>query len=153
MKMPSLSSLKSLKGMDVAAKAAGAIGLAAVTYDAHHWGKLKAYDRKNTKGADAATDYFNNTQYLDDQSHITSKMKKGLLNMELTNPVRGPWNSMVGYVGGFVSNAARNIVPLGASIGALALKGTGAKVSLGVLGASALWSGFTNVGSHLGHKE
>lgn len=147
-----LSSLKSIKPLDAAIKAVGVIGVGSTLYDAHHWGKLKSFERKNTRSANAGFDYFNNTQYLDDKSHITSNIKQKLFNLELMNPIRDPWNSTVGYLGGFCSNLARSIVPLGASIGALALKGKGAKISTAALGVYAVGSFFTNVCSNFKHR-
>ena len=43
----------------------------------------------------AGLDYFNNTQYLDNESHLTAKMKNALFNYEISHTLRGAYNATV----------------------------------------------------------
>lgn len=147
-----IAKLKGFKHFGIAAKAVGVVGVGAAVYDAHHWGKLTAFDRKNTKNADAGLDYFNNTQYLDNRSHLTSKMKQGLFNCELANTLRGSWNSTVGYLGGFCSGVGRHIIPLAASVGAIVMGGKKGLFAAGALGLWGLGSSIKHTCSHFNHK-
>ncbi len=153
---PSISSkianFKTLSTIEKAAKIAGTIGVGAIIYDAHANAKLKAYDKKHTGNADAALKYFKNTEYLTNKSHLTSKIKKGMFKWELSNRIRGAWNATIGYIGGFLGNSFSNIVPLAASIGTLAFKGTKCKIAAGVLALSTLYNGIAHGFSHINTK-
>ncbi len=153
---PSISSkiadFRALSKIEKTAKIAGTIGVGAILYDAHEYAKLDAYDKKHTKNADAALKYFKNTEYLTNKSHITSKFKDFMFRWELSNRIRGAWNATTGYIGSFLGNSFSNIIPLAASIGTLAFKGTKCKIAAGVLALSTLYNGITHGFSHINTK-
>ena len=144
--------IKAIPKLELAAKAAGVIGVGAILYDAHSYAKLDAYDKKHTKNADAALKYFNNTQYLTNKSHVTSKFKDLMFRWELSNRLRGAWNATTGYVGSFLGNTFSNIIPLVASVGTLAFKGTKCKIAAGVLALSTLYNSLAQGFSHINTK-
>lgn len=144
--------LKAIGPKGLAAKGVGLAGIGVAVYDSHAWGKLCAYENKNTKNANAALDYFNNTQYLDNGSRATAKMKQALFNWEIGSTIRGAWNATTGYIGGFFSGMGRHIVPLAASGAALCLKGKKGLIGAGALGAWGIWSAIRHTCSHFNHK-
>ncbi len=144
--------IKAIPKLELAAKAAGVIGVGAILYDAHSYAKLEAYDKKHTKNADAALKYFKNTEYLTNKSQITSKFKDWMFRWELSNRIRGVWNATTGYVGSFVGNLFSNAIPLAASVGAVALKGTKCKIAAGVLAVSTLYNTLAHGFSHINTK-
>ncbi len=144
--------IKAIPKLELAAKAAGVIGVGAILYDAHSYAKLEAYDKKHTKNADAALKYFKNTEYLTNKSQITSKFKDWMFRWELSNRIRGVWNATTGYVGSFVGNLFSNAIPLAASVGTVALKGTKCKIAAGVLAVSTLYNTLAHGFSHINTK-
>ena len=146
------NSIKAMKPSVITAKAIGVAGVATALYDSHHWAKLRAYDKKNSGYANAGLNYFNNTQYLNNRSHMTTKLKQKLFNWELSQNFRGAWNNVTGYIGGFLGTIARHTIPLTASIATLALKGKKSVISAGVVAAWSAYSFLRNTCSHFNHK-
>lgn len=144
--------LKAIPKLELAAKAAGVIGVGAILYDSHEFAKLEAYDKKHTGNADAGLKYFKNTEYLTNDSSITAKFKEAIFNWELGNRIRGAWNATTGYIGGFLGHSFSNVIPLAASIGAVAFKGTKCKIAAGVLALSTLYNGIVHGLSHINTK-
>ena len=147
------NSIRTMGVLGVGAKAAGVIGVGAALYDAHYHACLTAHNRKVTKDADAGLDYFNNTQYLDNGSHLTAEMKKSLFNWEISSTLRGAYNTTVGYIGGFVSGIGRHIIPLAASVAALCLNGKKSAVAAAGLCGWGIWSTIRHTCSHFNHKQ
>lgn len=146
------SKLKSINPLKVATAAVGVAGIGVALYDAHALGKLKAYENKNTKNADAALNYFNNTQYLDNESQATAKVKEAMFEWELTNNLRGAWNASSGYSEGFFHGLIRHAVPLVASVAAIGLKGKNALIGVAGLATWGVYSFVRHACSHLDHK-
>lgn len=144
--------IKAIPKLELAAKAAGVIGVGAILYDSHSYAKLDAYDKKHTKNADAALKYFNNTQYLTNKSQITSNFKNFMFRWELSNRIRGAWNATTGYVWSFIKNTLSNTIPLAASIGTLACKGKKCKIAGGILALSTVYNTLAHGFSHINTK-
>ena len=147
------NTIRAMGVLGVGAKAAGVIGVGAALYDAHYHACLTAHNRKVTKDADAGLDYFNNTQYLDNGSHLTAKMKNALFNYEISHTLRGAYNATIGYIGGFVSGIGRHTVPLVASVAALCLNGKKSAVAAAGLCGWGIWSTIRHTCSHFNHKQ
>ena len=126
------SGLGKVTPLGVATTAAGAVGIGVALYDAHAYAKLKAYEYKNIKDADAGAKYFNNTQYLDNKSKTTAKIKQAMFDWELTNTLRGALNASSGYTNGFASGLLGHTLTIASSIAAIGLKGK--KALIGVAG-------------------
>lgn len=107
-----------------AIKAAGVAGLGMIAYDAHKKGKIYGDIRKNKKDFEALDYYYQNSRNLPTGSHVNMKLKDKLFEWELHNDSRGFINKGLGYVGGFFSMLADDILPLGLSAAALFLKGS-----------------------------
>lgn len=146
------TSIKS-KILKYAAKAAGLTGLGIALYDANYMGKRTASKTKNVANANAAYDYFKNTQYQVNGSHMTTKYKKKLFNWELRERIRGHHNYNKGYIKGFFNNIGMHIIPVALSIAALATKGLKSKIAAGGLCLYGLYSSCVHLCSHLGHKN
>jgi len=136
-----------------AAKAVGITGLGIALYDANHMGKRTAGKTKNVANANAGYDYFRNTQYQVNGSHMTTNYKKKLFNWELRERIRGRHNYNKGYIKGFFNNLGQHIVPVALSTVALVTKGLPSKISAGGLGLYAIYSTCAHLCSHLGHKS
>lgn len=144
--------LKAIKPLRVATTTVGLAGVGVALYDSHAYGKLKAYEEKNTKDANAGYKYFKNTQYLDNESRATAKLKKWLFYWELTNTLRGASNASAGYSSGFASSMLNHTVPLIASIAAIGLKGKKALFGVGGLALWGIYSFTRHVCSHIDNK-
>ena len=146
------NTIKGMGVLGVGAKAAGVIGVGAALYDAHYHACLTAHNRKVTKNADAGLDYFNNTQYLDNGSHLTAKMKKALFNYETSHTLRGAENATGGYIGGDISGIWRHSILLASSVAALCLNGKKSAVAAAGLCGWGIWSTIRHTCSHFNHK-
>lgn len=146
------NTVRAMGPIGIATKAVGVAGVGVALYNAHHWAKLKSYDKKNSGYADGGLAHFTNTQYLNNQNHLTSKIKQKIFNWKISENISGAWNATTGYVGGFISNLARNIIPIGASVGAICLSGKKGIASACALGACTVWSALRHTFSHTGHK-
>ena len=144
--------LKSITPLGVATTSVGLAGAGVALYDSHALGKLKAFDEKNTGNANAGYNYFNNTQYLDNESQTTAKLKEALFEWELMNTLRGATNATIGYVKGFSSSLINHAVPIVASVAAIGLKGKKALIGVAGLALCGAYSGIRHVCSHLDHK-
>lgn len=122
----------------------GAVGIGTTLYDSNYLGKRHAKKYKTNANANAGLEYFNNTQYLDNGSHMISKIKKKLFKLELGNTIRGSEAASRGYTNGFFTGLAKSVVPLSLSVAALCLKG---KKSLIAAGGLVLY-GLTSICRH-----
>ena len=137
-----------------AATVAGVVGVGALLYDAHHWGKIKANEYHQNRDASANLRFFNNTQYGPNQSHIMNNIKKKMFRWSLGNRIRGDVNSVIGYTKGIASNLIDGAVPLAASLTAILAKGAKTKLIGGAVLAG--WAGLSflrNGCSHLFGKR
>ncbi len=101
-------------------------GLAAIgmsCYNAHVIGKLDADTFTQSKEADRVCDAAHNSIYLEQPNTTMSKMKNEIFKFQLENNFFMPINSVRGYLSGFFSNLANNIVPFGLGLAALVAKG------------------------------
>lgn len=126
-------------------KGTGLAALGVVAYDSHIMGKIQSDVYAKSKDADACAEAFNNTQYLSSPSPSMSKLKKGVMNVEMESNLRHFVNSAIGYFKGFGSTLVSNVIPLGLGIGALAGKGKIAKGSGIGLGVYATYTFFKDV--------
>ena len=143
------SKLKAMGPLGSAAKSVGLVGIGTTLYDSNYLGKLYAKQHKKEANAKAGLEYFNNTQYLDNKSHLISKIKNKLFKWELENTIRGDAAASSGYTSGFFSGLGRAIVPLSLSVATLCLKGKAAWATAGSLLLYALTSVGRHATSHL----
>lgn len=101
------------------AKAAGAVAVGMVAYDAHVLGKLKADTYSQSKEANRTAKVANNMLYLTEPSTIQSKVKKRIFNIELENNFLNFFNSAAGYFSGFGEMLVSGVLPLGLGMTAL----------------------------------
>lgn len=148
----SIAKVKAMGPFGVMAKSIGIIGLGTTLYDSNYLGKRYAKKYKQNANANAGLEYFNNTQYLDNKSHLTSKIKKKMFKWELANTVRGSEASSRGYTKGLFAGLGRNIIPLALSVATLGLKGKKALISAGCLSLYALTSVTRHGTDHLDSK-
>lgn len=120
-------------GGKILCKGVGLGALGYVAYDAHYLGKLQADLYASERDARAVSRYLNNDMYTSKMSKTQEKLRHKSLTMEMDFRGRRIFNSVVGYIKGFVSMMVSHVVPLG--LGALALFSKSKKVSkLSVLG-------------------
>lgn len=106
-----------------AVKAAGAVGVGILTYDAHKRGVLHGKINKNKHDFQALDYYYENSRNLNTDSHFNSNMKDKLFKWELDNNLRGFVNKGLGYVKGFVGMVTDDVLPWALSIAAIGVKG------------------------------
>lgn len=146
------SGLSKVTPLGVATTTAGAIGVGIALYDAHAYAKLKAFENKNTKNAEAGAKYFNNTQYLDNQSKTTANIKKAMFDWELTNTLRGALNASSGYASGFASGLLGHTLTVASSIAAIGLKGKKALIGVAGLALGGVYSMIRHTCSNLDNR-
>ena len=115
------------------AKATGYVGLAAIAYDAHKLGQVRAGEQRRSAIADSGLDAYMDSKTLDRPSVLMSKAQNKRLDMEmkghLFNGVRNFFNSVVGYVKGFGESLVTNVVPLALTTAAVLTKGAASKAA------------------------
>ena len=126
----------------VLAKGTGYVGLAAIAYDAHKLGKVRAGENRKDAIAASGLDAYMDSKSLDKPSMLMSKIQDvrygAEMNGKLFNGVRNFFNSAVGYVKGFVESLVSNVVPLALTAAAVLTKGKvskGAAIGLAAYGA------------------
>ncbi len=127
-------------------KAAGALGIGMIAYDAHKYAKHKSNISANKARVDATMYYLDNAMHASSPSAVNDKIKWKLFDLESRNTLRGAIGAAKGYVRGFVGMLTDDIVPLGLSLAALLTKGKIApKVAGGALGAYSLYAFAKNI--------
>ena len=115
------------------AKATGYVGLAAIAYDAHKLGQVRAGEQRRSAIADSGLDAYIDSKTLDRPSVFMSKAQNKRFDMEmkghLFNGVRNFFNSVVGYVKGFGESLVTNVVPLALTTAAVLTKGAASKAA------------------------
>ena len=115
------------------AKATGYVGLAAIAYDAHKLGQVRAGEQRRSAIADSGLDAYMDSKTLDRPSVLMSKAQNKRFDMEmkghLFNGVRNFFNSVVGYVKGFGESLVTNVVPLALTTAAVVTKGAASKAA------------------------
>lgn len=115
------------------AKATGYVGLAAIAYDAHKLGQVRAGEQRRSAIADSGLDAYMDSKTLDRPSVLMSKAQNKRFDMEmkghLFNGVRNFFNSVVGYVKGFGESLVTNVVPLALTTAAALTKGAASKAA------------------------
>ena len=115
------------------AKATGYVGLAAIAYDAHKLGQVRAGEQRRSAIADSGLDAYMDSKTLDRPSVLMSKAQNKRFDMEmkghLFNGVRNFFNSVVGYVKGFGESLVTNVVPLALTTAAILTKGAASKAA------------------------
>lgn len=115
------------------AKATGYVGLAAIAYDAHKLGQVRAGEQRRSAIADSGLDAYMDSKTLDRPSVLMSKAQNKRFDMEmkghLFNGVRNFFNSVVGYVKGFGESLVTNVVPLALTTAAVLIKGAASKAA------------------------
>lgn len=115
------------------AKTAGYVGLAAIAYDAHKLGQIRAGECKREAIASSAVDAYMDSKSLDKPSVIMSKLQDVRFNAEmhgkLFNGVRNAFNSAKGYVKGFAESLVSNVVPLALTAATILTKGKVSKAA------------------------
>ena len=144
--------LKKINPLGVTTTAAGLTGAGIALYDANAHAKIKAYEYKNIKDADAGFKYFNNTQYLDNESKTTTKIKEKMFNWELTNTLRGALNASSGYASGFASGILGHTLTIASSAAAICLKGKKALIGVAGLALGGIYSIVRHACSNLDNR-
>ena len=115
------------------AKTTGYVGLAAVAYDAHKLGKVRAGENRREAIANAGLDAYMDSKQLDKPSCLMNKIQDKRFDAEmkgnLFNGVRNFFNSAVGYVKGFAESLVSNVVPLALTAATILTKGKVSKVA------------------------
>ena len=115
------------------AKAAGCVGLAAIAYDAHKLGKVRAGETKREAIATSGLDAYVDSKSLDKPSALMSKIQdvrfSAEMNGKLFNGVRNFFNSAKGYVKGVAESLVSNVVPLALSAVSIMTKGNVSKAA------------------------
>lgn len=115
------------------AKATGCVGLAAIAYDAHKLGQVRAGEQRRSAIADSGLDAYMDSKSLNKPSVLMSKAQNKRFDMEmkghLFNGVRNFFNSAVGYVKGVGESLVSNVVPLALTTLTLLTKGAVSKAS------------------------
>lgn len=115
------------------AKTTGYVGLAAVVYDAHKLGKVRAGETRREAIATAGLDAYMDSKQLNKPSCLMSEIQNKRFDMEmkgqLFNQVRNFFNSAKGYVKGVAESLVSNVVPLALSAVTVLTKGKVSKVA------------------------
>ena len=122
-------------------KTVGGGGLGLGVYDAHCRAKRESIRQGKTSMADNTMDAWMNTTRLEVESDVEAAMRKGARNWMIDSPVPKVVGNIKGYVSGFCSSVADNVVPITLSAGALISKGGGfmSKVFASGLGIYAIY--------------
>lgn len=91
--------------------AVGALGM--IGYDAHILGLLQSDCYSQTRDAEACIEAATNSMYLSNPSAINSKLKTGVLHLEMEENWRSFINSTIGYFKGVGTSLISNVIPLG----------------------------------------
>lgn len=127
-------------------KAAGALGIGMIAYDAHKHAKHKANISAKKARVDAGLYYLDNAMHGSSPSAINDKLRWKIFDIETRNNFRGMVNAGKGYVKGFMGMLGDDILPLGLSLAALLTKGKVApKIAGGALGAYSLYAFAKNI--------
>ena len=117
----------------VLAKGTGYVGLAAIAYDAHKLGQMRAVENKKVAIASSGVDAYMDSKQLDKPSYLMSKIQDARFNAEmhgkLFNGVRNTFNSVTGYVKGFAESLVNNVVPLALTAATILTKGKVSKAA------------------------
>jgi hypothetical protein len=136
---PKASSSVGSKVMTGVAKTVGCLGLAAIVYDAHKWGQLRAGEERKNAIADSGLDAFLDSRTLNKPSFILSELQDRRFDREMKggmfNGVRNFFNSAKGYIKGFAESIVSNVIPLALTAATLLTKGKAAKLSATALAA------------------
>ena len=118
---------------------AGSLGLG--IYDAHCRAKRESIRYGKVAMADSAMDAWMNTTRLEVESDIEAGMRKGAQEWMMDSPIPKAFGNLKGYVTGFFSSVADNVIPITLSAGVLMSKAGGlfSKLSLGGLGGYAIY--------------
>ena len=135
------SGLGKVTPLGVVTTVAGAVGIGVALYDANAHAKIKAYENKNIKNAEAGAKYFNNTQYLDNESKTTA-----------TNTLRGALNASSGYASGFASELLGHTLTIASSVAAIGLKGKKALIGVAGLALGGIYSIVRHTCSNLDNR-
>lgn len=123
---------KSFDFNKVLAKGVGVVGLGAVLYDAHQYGKIQARTSGKNQLADSACDAYMGSTTLNSTSTIDSKLQnarfKAEMNGSIFGGIRRGFAQAKGYIKGALTSLAENIVPLALSAGTLVTSGPVSKV-------------------------
>jgi hypothetical protein len=131
-------------GMNYLTKGIGAIGVAAVCYDANYMAGVQADKYATEHDAKATSYYLNNTLYSTNLSKIADNVKNTAYEMELDQGWRRFFNLGIGYIKGFSSMLVSHVIPLGLGVGALVTKGLPSKICAGSLAAYGMFAGIKN---------
>ncbi len=131
-------------------KTAGAGGLGLGIYDAHTRGKRTSIHYGKEQMADATLDAWLNSNRIDKESHVESLMKESAFKWRLDSPLPKIQGNIKGYVKGFFSSVAENVIPIGLSAGTFMAKGGSIlqKIfagGLGLYGLYAIIKAFTGI--------
>ena len=113
----------------VLAKGVGAAGIGLLAYDAHHAAKNHSSMNSIKKTTDNLESLYYDTMYLNTESAIKAKAKKGLLNLHMDLGIDTTLAKITGYVKSLANSAVENIIPIGLSAAALLTKGAVSKAS------------------------
>ncbi len=126
----------------VLAKTTGYAGLAAIAYDAHKLGQVRAGEYKREAISASGLDAYMDSKTLDKPSVLMSKIQDARFNAEmkgnLFNGVRNAFNSVTGYCKGVAESLVSNVVPLALTAATILTKGKvskGAAIGLAAYGA------------------
>jgi len=115
------------------AKTAGYAGLAAIVYDAHKFGRVRAGEARREGIATSGIDAYVSTNQLDKPSALMGKLQKARFNFSMNNKVingvKDFYNSAKGYVKGVAESLVSNVVPLALSAAAIMTKGNVSKAA------------------------
>ncbi len=115
------------------AKATGYVGLAAIAYDAHKLGKVRAGEERKLAIANSGLDTYMDTRTLDKPSVLMSKIQDAKFDAEMKghwfNGIRNWFNSAKGYVKGVGESLVNNVVPLALTALTVLTKGKVSKAS------------------------
>lgn len=115
------------------AKPLGVIGLGLVGYDCHVSGALRSTaNAQEYKAQSLESNYLDNMS-MASPSIVRQKIKQGLFRFNVDENFSPFFNGISGYLKGFGSMLAHNLIPLGLSVGALFGKGASKYFGAGLL--------------------
>ncbi len=134
-------------------KTAGAGGLGLGVYDAHARGRRDSIRHGKIQMADSTLDAWLDANRMTKESDVENMMKRGAFKWRLDSPLAKMWGNVKGYVSGFFTSIADNVIPIGLSAGTLISKGGSVmqKIFAGGLGIYALYAivkAFTGIERH-----
>lgn len=115
------------------AKTTGYVGLAAIAYDAHRLGQVRAGETKREAIASSGLDAYMDSKQLNKPSCLMNDIQNKRFDMEmkgqLFNGVRNFFNSAKGYIKGVAESLVSNVVPLALTAATVLTKGKVSKVA------------------------